>query len=123
MGGEHTPGPWGLGNHNDWSVDGPGNYSSWHLLAKGRKAPIAILCEPMKGWRDNDAQLEANARLIAAAPDLLEALTKARGVLRDYMHAAGPVDDLDAALLTEISSALLKATARTTGQGVGGDSQ
>ena len=54
---EHTPGPW------RYKADG-GNY-------------MRIFCHNDEGWGDNLCGYcgEANARLIAAAPDLLEALT------------------------------------------------
>jgi hypothetical protein len=58
--GEHTPGP--------WTVEGPvalrgGDY--WSVILPGLEEPIDLYAA------DNG---EANARLIAAAPDLLEAL-------------------------------------------------
>ena len=54
---KHTPGPW------RYKADG-GNY-------------MLIFCSNDEGWGDNLRGYcgEANARLIAAAPDLLEALT------------------------------------------------
>lgn len=54
---DHTPGPW------RYKADG-GNY-------------MRIFCSNDQGWGDNLCGYcgEANARLIAAAPDLLEALT------------------------------------------------
>lgn len=62
---KHTPGPWKF-QEVDWQ---PRALKSDLLVfpAKMPSAAIALL------YRDNDAD-EANARLIAAAPDLLEAL-------------------------------------------------
>jgi hypothetical protein len=60
----HTPGPWvydGFSPHEGWVVELPGFGSG------GRN----IKCE---GWSAEEA--EANARLVAAAPDLLEALRR-----------------------------------------------
>ncbi len=51
-----------------------------------------------------------NARLIAAAPALYEALKEAHGVLRDYITAAGPIDGVDRRLLLQITAALAAAT-------------
>jgi len=53
-----TPGPWTI---NEWSGDfqiGPG---------------AELVCEVPKGHGSQRLEAEANARLIAAAPDLLEA--------------------------------------------------
>lgn len=61
----HTPGPWSLSTESVYAtrVDGPdGNKVALaqYLLSEGRSIPEAI----------------ANARLISAAPDLLEALER-----------------------------------------------
>ena len=62
---KHTPGP-------------------WRLVWWGNEAypyPLSILAENDGAWiaRDGHVSSDANARLIAAAPDMLEAL---RGMLR-----------------------------------------
>lgn len=64
---KHTPGPWKMrnrtGNH-DWN--------NWRIAAEdgpGRVGGICRLDESLTG-----EESEANARLIAAAPELLEAL-------------------------------------------------
>lgn len=67
MSGKHTPGPWVLDGHNLSSiihcVKERGNPEAKHLC--GDYETIA---------RCEDENWKANARLIAAAPDLLEAL-------------------------------------------------
>jgi hypothetical protein len=71
---KHTPGPWTFGSREGWRVDAPTHYSSHYtLVAKGRRAPIAFVVSTA---RDED-EYHANARLIAAAPDLLEAAERA----------------------------------------------
>ena len=68
----HTPGPWRYGPHLSPSENHRGYY---------------IVSESSNGWAhatvqpgDEDGELgEANARLIAAAPDLLDALSRTRG--------------------------------------------
>lgn len=64
MNAQHTPGPWHHGLHHHG-----------HLAVQAENGRLVTLCGAIA--RD-DAQLEnhANARLIAAAPDLLAALQK-----------------------------------------------
>ena len=63
---QHTPGPW-IASHRSIQ-DGQGGSQRWHILA-GSDQSIQVCT--LKGWDDED---EANARLIAAAPELLAAL-------------------------------------------------
>ena len=74
--GKHTPAPWHVGKDADegegrgWFVGG-GGYCRAHMVG-----PIS--------------DTEANARLIAAAPDMLEALIAARAELEAYeLDASG----------------------------------
>lgn len=63
MSNEHTPGPW----HIEHTV---------HVLDENRTR-IADVCDRYDGTNNNfRSSAEANARLIAAAPELLEALEK-----------------------------------------------
>lgn len=70
---KHTPGPWdfrgSLGPTSNPHLKGP------HVVEAANGSQIAIL----NGWRSDVS--EANARLIAAAPELLDAL---RGLLSLY---------------------------------------
>jgi len=52
---------------------------------------------------------EADARLIAAAPELLDALRSTHGALLDYVTAAGPADEADSKILEAARSAIAKA--------------
>jgi hypothetical protein len=79
---EHTPGPWRVEKFNDTK--------SWSIYANGGTHSLASI---------RDA---ANARLIAAAPDMLEALTNALGWMERY---AGDTNDLSGELWRHISSA------------------
>ena len=73
----HTPGPWE--RDGDFfevcrvEFEGSGSYTT--ISSKSRiGGPVAFAVgTPDTHWRD-DAEQDANARLIAAAPDLLEAL-------------------------------------------------
>jgi len=58
---QYTPGP--------WHVDGTPGYEALEVVARGRRVARALYGH---GSEDNEA--DANARLIAAAPDLLAAL-------------------------------------------------
>jgi len=94
----HTPGPWIATFENDrWVIDCQGEF--------GPKKALAVTA----GFYPTN---EANARLIAAAPELLEALKKAEAMLIDIEHAAGGGDDeiyVEGAILT-IRAAIKKAT-------------
>ena len=61
----HTPGPWKAtpANAGEWNIDGEGS-NDW---------AIAVVCGGA-GTEDPNGRTDANARLIAAAPDLLDAL-------------------------------------------------
>jgi hypothetical protein len=63
---KHTPGPWGA--HNNEVFAGP-----FKRIKGGISGFRAHICEMDDLDLDED-EVEANARLIAAAPDLLEAL-------------------------------------------------
>jgi len=66
----HTPGPWVNGLESDWSIDTDSSNAFCHVGPEGGD-PVAIVVTTCS-WDDDE--LEANARLIAAAPELLEAL-------------------------------------------------
>jgi hypothetical protein len=69
--GKHTPGPWGASNF------GPGK-GAWEITAEETGQSIGVI----GAMRTPEEVEEANARLIAAAPDLLEALAQARELVK-----------------------------------------
>ena len=84
---EHTPGPWEADG-----VGSDGSFEIWSGVISGKEGAF-IICS-RNPIEHRAAASRANARLIAAAPDLLEAL---QGVLRvadrrtvefDAAHAA-----------------------------------
>jgi hypothetical protein len=86
MGGKHTPGPWRTGADEggfERCYSGPAIYSPQYMVAEVLAGPID------RG--------EANARLIAAAPDLLAALKNLTASARGFV-AQAYIDDADAAI-------------------------
>lgn len=88
----HTPGPWEVIAADDYFVEAT-------IIPRERGVVIFNLyenaiCEVSNSPRDLG---EANARLIAAAPDLLSALTEARLIIRQW-HGMGMStgDEIDA---------------------------
>ena len=97
---KHTPGPWecyipfiGV-NSND--TDDKGNYY-WQIEPKTITFDEQYLC--ITGWMS-----EANARLIAAAPELLEAL------ITVVLNAPEPYCSITRAIDAQCRAAIAKAT-------------
>lgn len=101
---KHTPGPWEIENHQ-------GKRGSWigHVTAEGALRCAALVLG------ETDEVANANARLIAAAPQLLEALIKARAALHQhYVDRGGEPEDAVALQLarTRCDTAIAEATGR-----------
>ena len=105
---KHTPGPWSVGkvSHKKQRVDIDSlhadqtlGHQTWRGLAR------AYGCEDMPA--EGTAVMLANARLIAAAPELLEALEQMVSVFLDTegRHGESENDAMDAA-----RAAIAKAT-------------
>lgn len=71
---KHTPGPWKVVNHGSICI-GVGCYTK--LKNYSRMIVNTILPETDEKYELEKAELEANARLIAAAPEMLELLEEA----------------------------------------------
>ena len=99
--GKHTPGPWA------WRGE-PGN-SELH----GAEGCVLEHAFQEGMWLSYDADKEgraANARLIASAPDLLDALIAADAVLQ-MIGGISPFDDpVEGSLGQKIRAAIAKAT-------------
>lgn len=70
---KHTPGPWHVVTMHGWGGLCIGRRPQDEADKTAGDAPIAKVIEKAPHWQDA-FPAEANARLIAAAPDLLEAL-------------------------------------------------
>ena len=105
---KHTPGPWITDDYSKNDV-------ARHVMNGNGNGPVYIARVPLQsaaGMRTNaySAQ-EANARLIAAAPDLLEALRAADwyiGQLEPFVY--GPDDDGIHEERAKVKAAIAKAT-------------
>ena len=82
MSGQHTPGPWGDGIHHRTRS---GGREVAHVHARGRTppdiVPIAAVPLGVEGYGFEEGC--ANARLIAAAPDLLSAVEELLAAFSD----------------------------------------
>lgn len=91
----HTPGPW---NAEEW-INKDLDYSGWSFSAGGCKLPLCTM-------ETNDPdECDANAHLIASAPELLDALTRLVDIENGDVGAIGWESVMDAA-----RAAILKAT-------------
>lgn len=87
--GRHTPGPWRLGRAMGME----------HVVMDENDSPV---CEMLSPYRGREDYRDANARLIAAAPDLLAALM--------YMLANAEADGWSDMMLADTRAAISKAT-------------
>jgi hypothetical protein len=69
-----TPGPWLLDGSTVYALDESGSCNRFSVRPEGGWTFRSSGAVGASGDRTTEAELEANARLIAAAPELLEAL-------------------------------------------------
>jgi hypothetical protein len=78
MSAQHTPGPWEIAEAGSWK-DGKRTSTEYFVRRPGDDVAIASeIIDPA----NNDEPSEANARLIAAAPDLLAELERSIDVIQ-----------------------------------------
>ena len=98
---KHTPGPWSL----DIGITGKIEVvATKPMRFNSISAGTPVICDVWRHPEIEDFPGHANARLIAAAPDLLEALKLARSII-------GHPDDAHTQM---IDAAIAKATGETT---------
>ena len=108
---KHTPGPWIMEDFGEVRTKG---ISGFRALEGGKGVPITRLV------RDNSPEGLANAALIAAAPDLLEALREADKMLdiakRYFPRSIKNGDKFD--LLNVQENVVRKAIAQAEGRAI-----
>ena len=108
---KHTPGPW-------YALRGQRNISIRHKT--GDKFLSMVNVASVRGNLPADCPYgssEANARLIAAAPELLEALEEAENALADYIptiERTGASLNYGHSVLKKARAAIAKATGEQT---------
>jgi hypothetical protein len=109
---KHTPGPWTAapGSEGTWTICHRRVYavSANYLLAR-------VYPTGSSEYSPDYPQAEANARLIAAAPDLLDALKSARATYAAIGDTYGSMalGPLETRLLEIVDAALAKAESRS----------
>lgn len=99
---KHTPGP--------WTVDGNGIKHSYVGAGRGENGNFEIA-------RTSGPQKKQNAKLIAAAPDLLEALKKAKALM--FCYGTGDIKHIDpytGEILTPVMQQICSAIAKAEGK-------
>lgn len=99
---KHTPGKW-KSNAKHAACD---NQAEVVIEQEDGSAPIA------KVFQIYGDQMQANARLIAAAPELLDMLAKARRALSDQLPGYTMRNDPRLDLIQSIDSVIAKATGK-----------
>lgn len=76
---KHTPGEWVREGLTIYALDESGTNNRFYTQVQGGWSWRSLNCNG-GGTRTSEEELEANARLIAAAPEMLEALKELRWV-------------------------------------------
>jgi len=110
---KHTPGPWGFGNTVSYErlILGKGGNGGYVCHVTVEQCGGGIIAQSM------EAEREANARLIAAAPDLFEAGTELQAA-RKAQNADPSAENASRvrAASDAFDTALSKATAQQEGR-------
>jgi hypothetical protein len=90
----HTPGPWHVTKHELFHID-RGDIDAFCVHAPGG-LPVCRM-----GGNVSQENVEANARLIAAAPAMYEALKRAQWELNDIAQHGGRAGDESMKMIAE----------------------
>ena len=105
----HSPGP--------WAAEYDESYDVWRIVSEPRTGYVAVIAyyEPDENDTPEDLatpkEVKANARLIAASPDLLEAL---REIYHAFLDADGTHTDRQESASLKACAAIFKATGGIT---------
>lgn len=110
---KHTPGPW-MGKDaagqwfqdHDWSADSDSESRTMFVPIHANGQVIALVVRT--DW--NDAQIDADAALISAAPELFEALSDLLDTYKSMFRSAHCQLDADAELIDKARAAIAKVT-------------
>ncbi|MFO1080825.1 MAG: hypothetical protein U1E23_09395 [Reyranellaceae bacterium] len=112
---KHTPGPWRavpISGYRDHGARKPiFSDGYWHISANPDLNPVAVVDHADDHYEPTRREAEANARLIAAAPMLLEALKEADKALSQYGWYMGERGPKGAGMRSQILAAIAAAEA------------
>jgi post-segregation antitoxin (ccd killing protein) len=112
---KHTAGPW-------MAADGPSSVVGWPVVGPMGRSICNVSWMPKKAYPDVsdtdyaafNAECEANARLIAAAPELLTALKRQQANISRWLETGIPADPEESKSISgQIDAAIAKAEGRT----------
>lgn len=105
----HTPGPWTINQHEPCTVN---------AIYRNRENPLPFsICQV---FGQNGEEAKANARLIATAPEMLEALQNVlRCAERDDVEKRRDMTGLNVHLTTRAVVAIRESITRATGRTLG----
>ena len=110
---KHTPGPWHIGREQDHSADRWKHNTEWSKIRGTDNGLIAKIesIHPKGKRQSKDFDVEAaNARLIAAAPELLTACEYALEVIRENIETnSGVISEQISDCCDTLETAIQKA--------------
>jgi hypothetical protein len=123
MSGQHTPGPWFF--REDIPAIGVEGDGCFEILDHENPSAANVLCT-RQPWLEKRDEMVANARLMSAAPELLEALkgymeavNTMNAAMKDGLNVHGAISGLIGAE-DNAKAAIAKASLTTTDAGVAG---
>lgn len=108
-----TEGPWRQDNAEPWSVDHETASTTVYTGIVSRDGVVALVVSADVHY--SDPEHDANARLIAAAPELLAAVTELEDAIADGLCNSG-IPDFDPDRLDRAREAARAAIAKALGQ-------
>lgn len=105
---KHTQGPWGI------SSQSPTIIKQYDFLGETNVLLGSASGHPNSGFFPSDAEALANARLMAAAPELLAAAKHCKEMLLRYEINRINGDEIEDEALTILNTAISKATGSAT---------